>query len=368
MRVCHLTSVHSHTDTRIFIKECKALVEAGYEVHLVAPGAPSSVIDGVHVHGIVKETGGRVKRMTKTVKHVFKKGLSIDADVYHFHDPELIPTGLKLKKMKKKVIYDVHEDLPRDIMSKHWIRPIFRKLIANLFERYENKSSKKFDLVCTSTPFIKDRFKSIGCNAVVIHNYPLLNESKTIKSAWLDKEDVVCYVGGITFVRGINEMVQSLPLTNSKVELLLGGTFASMKESEASKKLDGWGHVRELGYLNREEVYETYKRSKAGLVVLHPINSYIESLPIKMFEYMSSGIPVICSNFPLWANIIKDNKCGICINPLNPRELASAIDYIIEHPEEAYRMGLNGRAAVEKYFNWEAESKRLVSAYERLLK
>lgn len=366
MKICHLTSVHPHTDTRILIKECMSLVKAGLEVHFVAPGAPTSVIGGVQIHGVTKETANRLKRMTKTVDRVYKKGLEIDADVYHFHDPELIPTGLKLKRLGKKVIYDVHEDVPRDIMSKQWINPILRKVIACAFEIYENRSARKFDLVITSTPFIRKRFCKPGSIAIDIKNYPLLNELNIKPINWSDKKDTVCYVGGITTVRGINEMVQSLPLSGDKVKMILGGSFANASEKAYAETIEGWGQVIELGYLDREQVYETYRKSKLGMVVLHPISSFIDSLPIKMFEYMSVGIPVIASDFPLWKEIIEGNNCGICVDPLNPKEIANAINWIMENPVEAEKMGGKGRRAVETKYNWEAESEKLISAYESL--
>ena len=172
MKVCHLTSVHSYTDTRIFIKECKSLAKNGFEVHFVVPGAPTSIIDGVHIHGVTKETGNRLRRMTETVDRVYRKGLEIDADFYHFHDPELIPVGLKLKKRGKKVIYDVHEDVPRQVLTKKWLPKFTRILVSKVVEKYENRAAKKFDFIITATPFIRDRFLKIDCKALDVNNYP----------------------------------------------------------------------------------------------------------------------------------------------------------------------------------------------------
>jgi len=106
----------------------------------------------------------------------------------------------------------------------------------------------------------------------------------------------------------------------------------------------------------------------AGLVTLHPIVNYIDALPVKMFEYMVAGIPVIASNFSLWREIIEGNKCGLCVDPLNPSEIAKAIDYIMTHPAEAQQMGKNGLRAVQEQYNWDIEEKKLLALYEQLLK
>src|SRR6266852_8296265 len=112
-RVCVLTSVHSPFDVRIFHKECKALVQAGYRVSMVAPHEEDMVVEGVAIRAVPRSRR-RIWRMTGTALHVLRKALAEQADVYHFHDPELIPVGLFLRACGKKVVYDIHEDVPQD--------------------------------------------------------------------------------------------------------------------------------------------------------------------------------------------------------------------------------------------------------------
>ena len=123
VRVVHMTSVHQPDDLRIFAKECRALAELGYDVHLVAASASGEVVrDGVHVRGVgVPASSGRLVRMTRTVAEVLRIARALDADVYHLHDPELVPAGLVLARDGKQVVYDAHEDLPADILDKAWI-------------------------------------------------------------------------------------------------------------------------------------------------------------------------------------------------------------------------------------------------------
>ncbi|GAB7388785.1 glycosyltransferase family 4 protein [Bacillaceae bacterium] len=366
MKICHLTSVHRYDDTRIFIKECKSLVKKGYKVHLIAPDAPDGIIEGVHVHGIKKNKGNRFTRMTLTVLKVYSKAKKIDAHLYHFHDPELIPVGLVLKMKGKKVIYDVHEDVPRDILSKEWIPKPLRKIVSALFEIFENLTARRFDGVIGATPLITERFREQGCNVVNVNNYPKLGELYNPNVDWSQKERAVVYIGGITKIRGIFEMISAI--NNTDLHLYLGGLFNSLEERKEAMNLEGWQRIIELGYINRDRVAEIFSKTLAGLVLFHPEPNHINSQPNKIFEYMSAGIPVIASNFPLWKDILEGNNCGLCVNPLDTEEIANAIKWMADHPEEAEKMGKNGRKAVEEKYNWEFESKKLIGFYQELIR
>ena len=360
-----MTSAHAYNDTRIFLKECRALYEAGFDVSLIVQHDKDEVIDGVQILGLSKPKNRR-ERMLQTTRQVYKRALECDADIYHFHDPELIPVGLRLKRRGKKIIYDVHEDLPRDIFSKEWLAAPMRKLVSWTAEGIENYAAKRFDYIVTATPYIRDRFLKIKRKSIDINNFPILSELLHIPNTeWSSKEKPICYVGGIGKIRGIHEMVQAIGLT--QYSMLLAGNFVSSAEKDIAVNLKGWSQVVELGHINRTEVKEVLSRSMAGLVVLHPIPNYVDALPVKMFEYMSAGIPVIASNFPLWKEIIEGNTCGICVDPLNVNEIANAINWIIDNPEQAKQMGENGRRAVIEKYNWEHEAQKLLKLYEELL-
>ena len=170
------------------------------------------------------------------------------------------------------------------------------------------------------------------------------------------KQNEVAYVGGIAKIRGIEEVVQALGYTN-EIRLNLAGKFSEASVEVNVKNYAAWSKVNELGFLNRGQINTVLAKSKAGLVTLHPVINYIDALPVKMFEYMAAGIPVIASNFPLWREIIEGNECGLCVDPLNPKAIGEAIQYLIDNPAQAERMGGNGRKAVEGKFNWPVEEK-----------
>ena len=262
------------------------------------------------------------------------------------------------------MIFDSHEDVPKQMLGKPYLNAPLRKLIGAVFGVYENYACAKLDAIIAATPHIRDKFLAINANTIDINNFPLLNELVNTAD-WRQKQSEVVYVGSIARIRGIEQMVQALDLIDD-VRLNLAGKFSEQSVETEVKGLKGWGSVNELGFLNRDEVNAVLAKSKAGLVTLQPTINYIDALPVKMFEYMAAGIPVISSNFPLWREIIEGNQCGLCVDPLNPKAIGKAIQYFINNPDQAERMGKNGRKAVEEKYNWAIEEKKLLDLYKGL--
>lgn len=362
MKIAHLTSVHTSNDVRICHKECVSLVKHGFDVTLVVSGDENREHKGVRILGVGGEASTRLQRMTRTVNKVYDKAVELDSDVYHFHDPELLRIALKLKRRGKKVVYDIHEDVPRQILGKYWLKAGLKKPVSLAFEKYENRIAAQLDFLITATPFIRERFRRINQNVIDINNFPLLEEFPAVEKR--TKEDAVCYVGTIQRIRGVWEMVKSLEYVEARLNL--GGKYFPPEFRDELCTLKGWARVNEVGFLARDKVAEVLASSRAGLVTIHPMVNYLDSLPVKMFEYMSAGIPVIASDFPLWKEIIEGSDCGICVDPLNPKEIAKAIEYVMENPGQAEVMGANGRKAVEEKYNWDMESNKLVHVYDSL--
>ncbi len=360
VKVCIFSSVHPPFDIRIFHKEAKSLKKAGYDVTLIAQHDKNEIVDGIRIVPLTKPRN-RVLRMTKTSFQAYRKALETDADIYHFHDPELIPVGLLLKRLGKRVIYDVHEDVPRQNLSKAYIPPAFRRPISIAIEILEGLSAKHFDGVVTATPFINNRFVELGACAINVNNYPIVSELFDNRKQWKDREKTICYVGVITRIRGAFEMVDAIGKTD--YELVLAGKINADIEMKL-RQLQGWKRVKALGLIDREGIKATMSRCVAGMVIFHPAPNHIDAQPNKMFEYMSAGIPVIASNFPLWREIIEGNECGVCVDPFNTSEIADAITYIIDHPTEAHAMGRRGQKAVEEKYNWSIEEKKLTQLYQ----
>jgi glycosyltransferase involved in cell wall biosynthesis len=367
-KITHLTSAHGRYDTRIFLKMCSSLAKIdNYSVSLiVADGMGKESKNGVCIIDIGEKTGNRIHRMTKIVKKIFDKAIELDSDFYHIHDPELIPIGLKLKKLGKIVVFDAHEDLPKQLMGKSYLPVFTRVFFSIMFRFYEMLTCKKFDAIIAATPFIRDKFLKLNKNSFDINNFPVLGELLNV-SPWIEKKNEICYVGGITQIRGIKEVVRALEFTRD-LKLNLVGSFSEKTVEAEVKSYNGWQKVNEFGFLDRVGVAHIMNQSKAGIVTFHPTPNHTDAQPNKMFEYMSAGIPIVVSNFPLWKEIVVGNNCGLYVDPLEPKEIAKAIDYIINHPTEAEQMGQNGKKAVFDKYNWHFEEKKLFDIYKDLIK
>ena len=285
-KICHLTSGHPAFDIRIFRKECRSLADAGYEVVLVAPHERDETVDGVRIRCVPRPRDRR-ERMTRTPWHVLEAALAEDAALYHFHDPELIPVGMMLKARGKRVFYDVHENVPGSILTRAYLPPAARPWIAAGAGLVEGLGTRMFDGVVAATPAIARRFAKHG--AIVVQNFPIPDELAVAQPRpYSERERLVAYVGVMSEIRGIPEMVKAMALLPSSTEaiLALAGMFGSPGlETELSRQ-PGWARVHYLGLQSRDEVATLLNRSRLGLVVFLAGPYELESLPNKLLEYM----------------------------------------------------------------------------------
>ena len=349
------------------LKQCSSLAAAGYKVFLVvADGNGDEVRNGVTILDAGRPSG-RLDRMLRCAWLVYQRALSVKASIYHLHDPELLPLGLRLKSRGKTVVFDSHEDVPQDVLTKEYLPLVCRKGIAALAASFERYSASRLDGVVAATSVIRDKFKQINPRTIDVNNFPLLGELASADRDGSCERRHVAYVGGVANQRGFREVVQAMALSRSGVRLQLAGRFSEPAFERRVKSEPGWSRVDELGFLDRAGVAALLQRSAAGLVTFHAVPNHVHAQPNKMFEYMSAGVPVIASNFPLWREIIEGGKCGICVDPLKPQEIAEAIDYLASHPAEGEQMGRNWRMAVIERYNWSIEERKLLAFYQKVL-
>jgi glycosyltransferase involved in cell wall biosynthesis len=346
LSVVHLTTVHGALDHRIFRKECRSLARAGYAVTVIGPHSGDAREESVSIKAIAKPPS-RAIRMTQTAWHVYRTALKENADVYHFHDPELIPIALLLRARGKKVIYDVHEDYPRDIFYKPYLPRLVRRIVSSFVDMVEAAAARQFSAIVAVTPAIANRFTTSNQKTVIVRNFPYAEEliDRSAKP-WCSRKPAAAYVGSVTPQRGIAEIIRALGRLHSSLEAT---------------------HVRHHGVLNQSDTYELLRQVRVGLSCQHPIPTFLDSIPVKIFEYMGAGLPIIVSNFPLWCEMLKDVRCAMFVDPLNPREIADAIEFLLMNSTEAEAMGRRGQAAIASQFNWNSESKTLVELYTKLI-
>ena len=368
-KVCHMTNVHGVEDVRIFHKECVSLAKAGYEVYLVERGE-SYEKNGVHIVGVGDIPASRRKRMTEGAKKVYEAARALDADIYHFHDPELLPYGLKLKKAGKKVIFDSHEFYREQIREKKYLPAWLRRMVATIYGGYEDHVLRHCDAVispCTLNG--KSFFEKRCCRAAIISNAAVLGEFFNLYDPSVPKNPKqACYAGGLTEARGITADILAAYHTGAK--LALAGDFSPSEYLAELEAMLEYSCVDYRGRLPLSGVRALMNESCIGLCTLLDVGQYlkVDTFGIKVYEYMSMALPVILSHSPYNDRMIQKYHFGICVDPANVDEIAEAIRYLLDHPDEARQMGENGRRAVKEEFNWGVEEKKLLALYEDILK
>jgi glycosyltransferase involved in cell wall biosynthesis len=366
-KVLHLTSGHGIGDARVFQKECRSLMRAGYQTSLAIAHEHDDLIQGIKIVA-VRGIHGRLKRIGLLPWRLYWAALKEEAEVYHFHDAELLPVGLLLKAQGKRVVYDAHEDLPRTFLAKDYLKKWARRPLMQIAEKFEMFAARRFDAIVAATPVIGDRFLRHNARTVVVNNFPIIEEIVPVRMLpWSERNDWAVYLGCLTRDRGAIELVEAVNLISPKLNarLKIAGLFNAPNLHSKLQSLPGWKQVDWLGYLSRAGVAHLLGHCRVGVVVLAAEQAFMDSQPVKLYEYMAAGLPVVASDFKRWRRVV--DGCGLLVNPCSPREIASAIEYLLTHPDEAEEMGKRGRAAVERLYNWNTEEAKLLHLYEFLV-
>jgi len=374
IKICHITSVHGRYDDRIFEKQCVYLANEGFEVTLlVNDGIDDEVLNGVEIVSIKSAYRDRFVRIIKTPKLLFSKANIIDADIYQIHDPELLPLGIKLIKKGKKVIYDSHEDLPNLILQKDWLPYILRPFISKLVKIYYRLNLKKFSAVISVTPHIVEKLSKMGGNAIMVTNYPIVEQSVNVAKTlneYLITPDSLIYSGTV-YPESQQELIFDSLEDINNVNYTIVGSIPTNSYTKYTKH-SAWKKVNFINFVPRNELNKIYSTATIGLCIFQftPNLGYrVGTLGSnKLFEYMQYGLPIICSDSILWKERIVDKyNCGICVNPYSKEDVVSAINFLVENKEEAYKMGLNAKKAIEVEFNWDTQFKEYLQIIKKLL-
>lgn len=376
IKVCHLASKHKMNDMRIFEKECKSLAKGGFDVTLIGFGvaANNETIDGVHCITLHCPIKNDVELLRKRNKMTYDTALQVDADIYHLHEPELLPVGKKLKKKGKIVIFDSHEFYGwqlRDNIHKIKIikTPAFlMKMIGRLYMRYEKRTCMKFDAViqvCTLNGI--DYFANRCRRSIFIRNLPSITEYSRKTLIDFSKKPNVAMIGTITKERGITELIKATHQADGTLALA-GAYYPKAYESEL-RQMPEFICVDYKGFLDKHGMVALMEQANMGASTLLHVGQYdmIDTFPTKVYDYMAMELPVVISNTKFAIKMNEEYHFAICVNPEDPDEISKAFRWLISHPEQAIEMGKNGRKAIENEFNWEKESEKLIDFYKSLI-
>jgi len=369
IKLCHITTVHPVWDVRIFFKECVSAARFGYDTHLIVRHVQDELVDGVKINALPLEPARGWRRLVNMFR-ALKRALALKADIYQFHDPELLLIGMLLKVLTRaKIIYDVHEDIRQQTLGKSWIAPWLRRPIAFGLHALESLGEPFFDAIVVAEYSYIPNFRN---EPVVVYNYPILKHFPQPNGKSAGKN--LIYVGAIRKKRGALDMIAAVELLSRRfpdVKLyLIGQFFPESLEREVRERIALAGLEKNVvitGRMNYAEMFGYLQRADIGLAVLHPDGNYVHSLPTKMFEYMMLGKPVVVSNFPLWDGIVREAGCGVTVDPLVPEDIAGKIAALMTDENRRKQMGENGRRAVFEKYNWSSEEEKLISCYRKLI-
>lgn len=367
-RVCHLSSLHYRKDLRILIRECRSLARAGFDTHyIVADGQGDELFDGVQIHDVGMRKG-MPWRFWVTHKAIFRKAMSLEAQIYHFHDPELMLLGYGIKRTGAVVVADIHEDVPKEFLGnreKPWLKRVVSSWVVNQLEQW---ILTKLDAVITASPLVEERLRPVARRIMNLGCFPDVaaefSEDAVRPAPWYD----LVYIGSISPMRGIRETIDLIAGTGWTYALM--GDFQGSTTEASLQQLPAWqaGQVHYLGFTEvRAEIISVLRQSRIGMVTLLPHPSYATAYSLKIFEYMAVGLPVVATGFPFWKTIIDVHQCGITVDSTDPTAIKTAIQYLLDNPDIAQQMGENGQKAIAEHYNWKIEERKLLDLYACLL-
>lgn len=381
-RICFLSTVHFVYDGRIFQKEAHTLAAAGFDITVVAREDPTpSATNGIQVLCLPENKSRLAEILKRFQLHRALRAVQLaaialrqQADIFTVHDPELLPVAVLLKIFKRRiVVYDIHEDVPQQILDKEWLPRSVRPWVKSIYRLVERMALLFVDGLVLAEYDYGKYYKKY--NAQIVLNYPLLTYAHLYKADTpkASPRPTLVYAGTITELRGLYAMldlVRRLKQRYGDILLRLIGPINIAPEAEKAQRLiadyDISDNVELTGRVSLEEVYRQIGASDIGLALLRPEPNYLNSFPTKLFEYMIMGKPVIVSNFPLWQKIVADAACGIAVDPLDFETILQATIQLIESEDQRAQMGKLGREAALDQYSWDSQGRQIVQFYQRL--
>ncbi|GAB4450092.1 MAG: glycosyltransferase family 4 protein [Bacteroidia bacterium] len=365
--ICHITSVHHPLDDRIFYKEVLSLNKK-YSVCLIAPYSHDFIENYIPIFS-VRKFNNRFLRICITPWLLFFKIIKINPKVIHFHDPELIFIGWLLKFLRYKVIYDSHEFYEKQILSKHYLPYWIRKILSFVYNMVYYISLSLFDKIIHVSDYrekeLKNKYKNKYSKIAYIKNFPNFDLPSAPPKKNINPSNIkLIYIGGLTAVRGIKEIITAIERIDN-VELYLAGSWNPESLYIECQHLKAWSKVKYFGQLPYTQISSLISKCDIGLCLLYPTPNHQFALPVKILEYLSYGLPVIASDFDYWKKTFP--KGCLFTNPLNIEEITQSINSLIENPELYDKLSKEGFELVKNHLNWRSEEDKLFQIYNEII-
>lgn len=367
---CFFKPVDRHRDEVLSLRHSKSLQEAGWKtVYVVNDSDPDEVVDGMLVTGFGKKSyTSYFKRIFITSFQVFKKLKEVDADVYQTWFIDQLLTCVLLKLYGKKVVFHFREEYPYtyfDVYSGNTEgkKPPLKKRIAfKLIWQYIKFCLKRLDYVFATGNDEAEILKEMGVKRYVIHgNFPFVNWNFNLSlDEYLKREDRIIYYGTIYGISCQEYMLKALEKVDHVKYLLAGSFRGNRRYEEKVMSMPKWKDVEFVNGFSIDELPGMLKRSTISNILRDFSQTHYHQGNIgviKMFESMEAGLPLICPDVPVYREIWNNYKFGILVDPTNVQQIEDAVRYLVEHKEEAYQMGQEGRRAVIEKFSWDVVGK-----------
>ncbi len=371
MRICEVTCMHDADDDRIYQRACLGLAREGHEVVLIAEGAPGKALEGVAHRPLTPRRG--LRRRVFSAWEAYRLARREDADVFHFHDPELLLPMLLLASGGRRVVYDVHENYASRITRGRVPGPLV-PLIRAAWRAFELTVVRRLSGVIAVTESMGDLYRDHARRQIVV-----LNTVDPVRLGGVDLDQpkdprpVLLISGTHSRARNCLQAVEALPLILEKVPdavLRFLGRYHPQGFAEElaarAAALEVTGHVELEGMIPWEENFARAARAHVGCVFYADTPNNRVGLPNRLFEYMFCGLPVLAEDFPELRRVIAETGCGVVVDSSSPRSIATGAVRLLADPEEACEMGRRGRHAVLGQFSFPNEVRRMVELFESL--
>lgn len=295
------------------------------------------------------------------------------ADLYHGMAYMGIPVALGLgRKHRAPVVYDAR-DIYLEARNLARMRGPARWLLATAERRWARRAARVITVndayadVMASRLGVRRPLVVMNCSYRYDPPDPPIRRFHE-RLGLTSERPVVLYHGGLFPHRGIEELIDAMASVPDAELVLMG---YGVMEAELPARIAASAaaaRIHVLPAVRPEELHDWVTSADVAAMPIQPSTlNHRLTTPNKLFEAMAAGVPVVASDLPGMATIVRATRCGELCDPTDPGSIAAAIRTILDAPREGRRgYGERGRAAANQKYNWEAQAAILFDEYTRL--